>query len=94
MLVTIKGWVDGFITQAMQTFCQLPTDACRTHFPPALLLLPNQLDAFKAIKLKRSMTARASKENFLFKRRTVPRTNNFPKIIFKTPFNSPKSLAY
>ena len=91
--MTIKGWVDGFITKAMQTFCQIRL----THvvrIPPALLLLANQLRRIQSNQTQGSMTARASKENFLFKRRTVPRTNNFPKIIFKSLFNLPKSLAY
>jgi len=49
--VTIKGWVDGFITEAMQTFCQL--DACRAHSahivvapPRARRILSNQTQVF------------------------------------------------
>jgi hypothetical protein len=30
--MTINGWVDRFITEVMQTCCELPTDACRAHF--------------------------------------------------------------
>src|SRR5215467_3635530 len=30
-LMTLKGWVEGFITEVMQTFCELPTDASHAH---------------------------------------------------------------
>jgi hypothetical protein len=29
--MTLKGWVEGFITEVMQTFCELPTEASHAH---------------------------------------------------------------
>jgi hypothetical protein len=57
---------------------------------PTLLLLHKGL----GLLFGHQAQPRAPRENFIFKRRIVPRTNNFPKIIFKTPFNLPRSLAY